>query len=322
MEEKNLTVKKPQTKKKLQGKQVWPYFFILPFFVVYLSFNFYPLIYSFQISLTDWDGFSEATFIGLENYIYIFTEDAYFLASIKNTLIFMAGTIPACILGGILLASLLNSTLLKANGFFRLAIFAPYLTIPVAIGVLFSLLFDWNDGAINMVLENLGLIDDGINFLGTPVLARGVVMLMCCWKYLGYHMIFFNAGILGIPMELYEAADVDGASSATKFFKITLPLLRPTTEFLLIMNIIWGFQLFDEPKVLFSSWTGTGGTGVVGGPLRSCLTAVWNLYDTTFGTQMEYGRGASIAYGLFLFILVFSAIMMTILKTTNRGGDE
>lgn len=310
-------------RKRIQGKYVWPYLFIIPFFAIYIAFNFYPLINTFFISLTQWDGFRESTFIGFHNYIDIFTKDPYFLKSIVNTLIFMAFDIPIVICGGIMLAASLNSKNLKASGFFRLATFAPYLTIPVAIGVLFSLLFDWNSGIINKILISSGLVHQGINFLGDPNLGRGIVILMICWKYIGYHMIFFNAGILGIPLELYEAADVDGASSFVKFTRITVPLLRPIIEFLLIMNIIWGFQLFDEPKVLFSPWvSASGGAGTVGGPGRSALTAVWNLYDTSFGTQMQYGKGAAIAYGLFLFILIFSGIGLLIIKRRNKSGGE
>lgn len=308
---------------KIQGKHVWPYVFIVPFFLIYITFNFYPLIYSFVISLTEWDGFRESKFVGLQNYVNIFTKDPYFLKSIWNTLIFMVFDIPIVIGGGIVMAAILNSRLLKASNFFRLATFAPYLTIPVAIGILFSLLFDWNSGMINKILIAIGLLDKGINFLGVPALARATVVLMICWKYLGYHMIFFNAGILSIPTELYEAAEVDGGSAIQKFTQITIPLLRPTTEFLLIMNIIWGFQLFDEPKVLFSPWvSASGGAGTVGGPQRSVLTAVWNLYDTSFGTQMQYGKGAAIAYGLFMFILVFSIFGLLVIKRKNiTGGD-
>lgn len=304
---------------KIQGKQIWPYLFIIPFFLVYLAFNFYPLLYSFVISLTEWDGFRAATYVGFKNYVNIFTQDPYFLKSIKNTLIFMAMDIPIQLGCGIVFAAFLNSKLLKARNFFRLATFAPYLTIPVAIGVLFSLLFDWNSGIINRILLSVGLVDKAINFLGVPQLARATTVLMITWKYIGYHMIFFSAGILSIPVELYEAAEVDGANGIQKFFKITVPLLAPITEFLLIMNIIWGFQLFDEPKVLFSPWvSSSGGTGIVGGPQRSVLTAVWNLYDTSFGTQMQYGKGAAIAYGLFMFILLFSAVILTVIKLRKR----
>ena len=311
-------------RRQLRGKDVWPYLFVLPFFAIYLAFNLYPLIYSFVISLTNWNGFTDWDFVGFKNYIKIFTNDAYFLLSIRNTIIFMLWNIPIVIIGGVVLAAALNSSLLKRSGGFRMAFFLPYLTIPVAIGVLFSLLFDWNSGVINRVLESMGLIDERINFLGTPALARGVVVLMVCWKYLGYHMIFFNAGILGIPAELYEAAEVDGASGWKKFTKITVPMLKPIIEFLFIMNIIWGFQFFDEPKVLFSPWLSvSGGSSAVGGPGRVALTAIWNLYDTTFGTQMKYGKGAAIAYGIFLFILLFSMMGFLVLRSRKlRGGEE
>jgi multiple sugar transport system permease protein/cellobiose transport system permease protein len=315
-----LAIIKKRSRKMPQGKDVWPYIFLLPFFLIYFTFNFYPIIYTFIISLHKWDGFTDAVFTGFTNYISIFTKDPYFLKSIKNTLIFMVIDIPLVVGGGIVMAAILNSKILKFSTVFRWTTFLPYLTIPVAIGILFLLIFDWNMGLFNRILLTIGIIKEGINFLGVPALARGTIILMIFWKYLGYHMIFFNAGILGISNELYEAADVDGASVFTKFFRITVPMLRPILEFLLVMNIIWGFQLFDEPKVLFSSWASSGGSvPAAGGPQRSALTAIWNLYDTTFGTQMQYGKGAAIAYGLFLFILVFSIVTQMIIRLRNKG---
>lgn len=313
-----------QVKKRnhIDGVKIWPYLFIVPFFLIYLAFGIFPIIYSFFISLTSWDGYGKVYFIGFTNYVRIFTTDPYFLKSIGNTMIFMAIDTPLLIIGGIVFASVFNSRLIKFRNTFRLAAFSPYLTIPVAIGILFCLMFDWNSGIVNKILISLGLTAKGINWLGQPALARAVVCLMIVWKYMGYHMIFFNAGIVGIPIELYEAAEVDGASTMQKFTRITLPLLRPITEFLTVMNIIWGFQLFDEPMVLFSGWISGGAAGAVGGPKRSCLTAIWNLYDTTFGTQMQYGKGASIAYGLFLFIVVFSFIGYRVMKGQNGKEVE
>lgn len=306
-------------KHKLTGKKVWPYLFLIPFFVIYLSFNFYPLIYSFVISLTQWDGFTEPVFVGLSNFVNIFTDDPYFLKSIENTLLFMLFNAPFVLIGGLILATMLNSKLIRGRNVFQLATFLPYLTIPVAIGVLFMLLFDWNSGLINRIFVSLGIFQEPVNFLGLPGSARFVVIMMINWKYIGYHAVFFSAGITSIPVELYESAEVDGASAFVKFRKITIPMLRPIIEFLLIMNIINGFQLFDEVKVLFSPWlSASGGAGTIGGPDRAALTAVWNLYDTSFGTQMQYGKGASIAYGLFLFILLFSLVALFILKRTNR----
>jgi cellobiose transport system permease protein len=294
--------------------RLWPYLFILPFFLIYLAFGIFPIVYSFLISLTSWDGYGKISFIGLGNYKNIFLTDPYFMKSIMNTLLFMVVDIPILIGGGILLASILNSQMVKFRGTLRLAIFSPYLTVPVAISIIFGLLFDWNSGIVNKILMAVGLSERGINWLGDPMLARGVVILMIVWKYLGYHMIFFTAGIIAIPKELYEAAEVDGARGWHKFFFITIPLLRPITEFLIIMNIIWGFQLFDEPMVLFSGWMSGMAPGAVGGPERSALTAIWNLYDTSFGTQMQYGKGAAIAYGTFMFIVFFSFLGYSTMK--------
>ena len=205
-----------------------------------------------MISLTQWDGFTEPVFVGLSNFVNIFTDDPYFLKSIGNTLLFMLFNAPFVLIGGLILATMLNSKLIRGRNVFQLATFLPYLTIPVAIGVLFMLLFDWNSGLINRIFVSLGIFQEPVNFLGLPGPARFVVIMMINWKYIGYHAVLFSAGITSIPVELYESAEVDGASAFVKFRKITIPMLRPIIEFLLIMNIINGFQLFDEVKVLFS----------------------------------------------------------------------
>ena len=160
----NLTMQGIARRRKVfDGLRMWPYLFILPFFVIYLAFGIFPIVYSFVISFTSWNGFGKATFIGFQNYINIFTKDPYFFKSIGNTLIFMAIDTPVLIVGGIVLAAVFNSKLIKYRDAFRLAVFSPYLTIPVAIGILFGLLFDWNSGIINKLLIATGIVDQGIN---------------------------------------------------------------------------------------------------------------------------------------------------------------
>ena len=293
----------------------WPYIFITPYFLIYFSFGLFPVLFSLYISFTDWDGIGKMKFVGFGNYLKLFSTDPYFLKSILNTLILMIGYLPVLLIGGLLLAVALFNKKIKGRQYYQLANFLPYITTPVAIGIIFLLLFDWQTGTVNKLLVHSGLVSEGVNWLGNVWTARLVVVLMATWKYMGYCMVFYLAGLTNISVDIYEAAFVDGSGPVNTFFKITLPLLRPIIVFLLITSIIGGFQLMEEPMLLMGS---TGFGGYAGGPERSCLTAVWNLYDTAFGSTMRYGFAAAISYGLFIFISLFSIVGM---KITNRGGN-
>ncbi len=301
---------------KKNNNGIWPLAFISPYFIIYFIFGLFPILFSLYLSFTDWDGISTIKTVGFNNYIKIFTTDPYFLKSIWNTIIFMALSLPPILFGGLLLAAMMYGINGRAKQIFQLSNFLPFITTPVAIGIIFSLVFDWQTGTVNKLLIQTGIMSQGINWLGEVWPARIVVSLMRIWKYTGYSMVIYLAGMSNISNDIYEAANIDGSNAVTTFFKITLPQLKPITLFLVITNIIDGLQLLDEPMLLFSGWTGGG---VVGGPERSSLTAVWNLYDTAFGTTNQYGYAAAMAYGLFLFILIFSIISS---KVVYRGGDE
>lgn len=296
------------------------YLFILPFFVIYFVFNLFPILFSLFLSFFEWDGMREMTFVGLENYIKVFTSDPYFLKSIQNTIILMLLYIPASLVLGLLMANILSSALVKAKRFFQVVNYFPYIITPVAIGLIFYLLFDWSSGTVNKVLLNLGVITDAINWLGDEHYARLVVGLMLTWKNTGYCMMLYLAGIASIPSELYEASKIDGANAGQIFFNITLPMLKPITLFVTTTSIVNGFQLFDEVKMLLGN--STVGMAVIGGPNRSCLTAVWNLYDTAFGFTgggQRLGYGSAVAYGLFPFIAVVSLINYLITQRKGRS---
>ncbi|WP_240050763.1 carbohydrate ABC transporter permease [Metabacillus litoralis] len=279
--------------------KAWPYLFLSPFLLFYLAFNIFPIIYSFYISFTSWDGFSEKTFVGFDNYIRVFTQDPSFWKSVWNTLLIMLMSTPFVIIFGLLLAVFLFN-ITKWRSFFQTINFIPYITTPVAIGLIFAFLFDWSSGTVNHLLMSTGLIKEGINWLGEPMYARIVVALMIIWKYTGYHMAIYLTGLSTIPQELYEAAKMDGSSAVNTFFKITIPLLAPITMFLVLTDIIGGLQMFDEPKLLFTDTA-------VGGPERSVLTAIWHFYDTTFATS-RFGYGAAVSFSLFLIIIIFTLI--------------
>lgn len=298
--------------KKIKKKLV-PYGFIAPFFIIYILFSLFPILYSLYISFTNWSGTGATAFVGLENYRYLWTEDPYFWNTIKNTFILMLSCVPLLVVGGMLMGSLLYSKLVRGKRLFQCLNFLPYLTTPVAIGLIFAMLFDWQTGIVNRILESLGLMSTSFDWLGTPWSARMIVIVMIVWRYLGYNMMFFLSGLSGISNEIYEAAEIDGASSVTTFFKITMPLLKNVVVFVVLTSIIGGLQLFDEPKLLLNGWATA--TAEIGGPGRCCFTAVWYLYDTAFGTNMRQGLGAAISYSLVLIIAIFSFISY---KVSNR----
>jgi len=292
----------------------WPYLFASPYFVIYFLFGLFPILFSLYISFMDWDGIGNKTFVGLRNYVQL-AQDRVFLRSLWNTALLMAAYIPLQIVVGLVLASMLYGGRMKLKRFFQLALFLPYITTPVAIGLLFALFFDWQSGLVNRFFIELGLWTQGVNWLGEPGGARFVLILMLFWKGFGYCMLIYLAGLATISKDIYEAAWVDGAKPYQSFFAITIPLLKPVTMFLAITSIIYGFQLLDEPMLLLAGWA--SGSPLIGGPERCCFTPMWYLYDTTFSTGNRFGYGASIAYGLFLVIFAFSLIGIKMFR-----GDE
>ncbi len=279
-----------------------PYLFISPYFLIYLAFSLFPIIYTFYISLTSWNGFTSPVFIGLKNY-FVLVADRRFYGALGNTLILMLMIIPVQIGLGMLVAVLLSSKVMPAKGTYRLLNFLPFLTTPVALGIIFGIMFDWQFGVVNQVLSGLGLVKENVNWLGKPWPARLMVSLITIWKYYGYTAGLFMAGITNINPSLYEAAEMDGVNAVQKFAHITVPLLRPTIIFVVLTTMIGCFQIFDEPLMIFST---AGSSSMVGGPDNAVLTGVWMIYDTAFGNILRFGYGAAIAYGLFVFIAILT----------------
>lgn len=253
----------------------------------------------------DWDGIGEQVYVGLKNYINIITKDPNFLKAFSNTLVIMLMAYPISIFIGLMIASLLSG-LKKGTNFFQTINFLPYITTPVAIGLIFSFLFDWNSGIVNSIVKLLG--GEGINWLGQVWTSRIVIAFMIGWKFIGYYMALYLAGITSIPEELYEAAKIDGGGAVAIFRKITVPMLRPITIFIIMTSIIGGLQLFDEPNLLFPAT-------LFGGPDKSSLTMVAHFYDVSFMSTNRLGYGTAVAFSLFVIIILFSFVGK---RFTNR----
>ena len=303
-------------KKSIHGKQwkysvKYPLIFVGPFVICFFAFNLFPILYSFWMSFHDWSGVGTKNFVGFQNYSMIFLRDKLFWKSLWNTLFIMLISFPPAIIIGLIIAAFLFN-IKRLRVFFQTINFLPYITTPVAIGLIFLFLFDRNTGIVNRLIGLFGRKE--LNWLGNPTLAQLVIAFMILWKYIGYYMALYLAGMTAIPYDMYEAARVDGASSVKVFFKITLPLLRPINIFIIVTSLIGGLQLFDEPNLMFNVST----TSIIGGPKRSCLTMIWNFYDVAFGSTARFGYGAAVAICIFIVILLISIIGLKLMNTEKE----
>lgn len=234
-------------------KNKWPYLFSLPFLGAYGLFMLFPMGYSFYLSLFDYNGIVEKHFVGLANYYNLFTRDKLFLKSLFNTVLIMFMSLPVNLILGLVIAYLLFQ-LAKGRRLFQVVNFLPYITTPVAIGFIFSYIFDWNSGILNSLLTHFGLLEENYFWLQHPWSARLIVAVMIVWRNFGYCMMIYLSGMTAIPQDVYEAAAIDGAGRVKTFLHIVVPLLKNVTVFLFITALIGGFQMFDEPVQLYSGW--------------------------------------------------------------------
>ncbi len=304
-------------KKRLRATTVWPYLFCLPFVAAYCIFQLYPTLYSLVLSFYRWTGIGQPTFVGFKNYVNLFTADKLFIRSLGNTLLLMGISTPITVALGLLVANSLFN-IRRGRVAFQTINFFPYITTPVAIGFIFSYLFDWQSGYINQLLMAIGIIDEPYFWLQDPAASRMIVVLMIVWRYLGYYMTLYLAAMTALPQDVYEAAKVDGAGPLRTFFEITMPMLRNMTSFLVLTSMIGGFQMFEEPLLLFSGWANMG-NGAMGGPGNAVLTTVWKFYNDAFRLDFKLGYGSAIAYSLFLIIAVAA---MTGFFISKRGAKS
>lgn len=304
-------------RKKAHGIGKWPYIFLAPYVLCYLAFGLYPILYSLYISFTDWNGMNidQKNFVSFANYARVLS-DPLFYKALGNIAKIMIFAVPLEIVLGLLMAQLMLSVT-RGRKLVQTLNFLPYITTSVAVGIIFSYLFDWNVGPVNELLRKLHIVQENINWLGSKNMAPVVLVIMTVWKSFGYYMVLYLAGLSTIPSDVLEAATVDGAGAVKKFFYITLPLLRPITVFVVINSLINGLQMFDEVQQLFA---GAGnGKGIVGGPERSVLTPVWYFYDVSFKGNSRYGYGAAVAFSLFVVIAVVSLVNVLILNRKEES---
>ncbi len=263
---------------------------ILPYLIYFLAFVVYPLVFSFILIFHRWNVVTPMEFIGLENFVRLF-QDELFFKSIFNTLIFLSIHIPLQIITALLFAQLLNQHI-KFRGLFRAVYFLPVVVSGVVVTILWQQMYSYETGLINQVLFKSGF--EKIPWLISPQLAMPSIAVMATWKNVGLYIVLFLAGLQSIPRELYEVAEIDGASSIQKFFKITLPMLNPTIVLVVVLSTIGGFSLFIEPYIM------TGG-----GPMDSTLSAMLYIYNQAFYfNNMGYAATLGFFFATIILIVV------------------
>ncbi|MBS3787594.1 sugar ABC transporter permease [Candidatus Bipolaricaulota bacterium] len=277
-----------------------PYIFLLPFLIFLVSFYLFPILYSVYLSFTEWS-FGGFELIGISNYVQLF-HDSMFYRSLWHSSFYVALTLALVLPLSLGIAVLLHSSLAGkiASSSLQKLIYLPSITPVVAIGIIFTLLYEQDSGLLNAILSNLGL--PKVAWIASARLAKWSIMGVVFWRWSGYNAVLYIGGLKGIPKTLYEAARVDGANSLQQFWRITIPMLKPVILFTVVMSIIGSYMLFAELYIL------TGG-----GPESSTISIVQYIYRQGF-TRYRFGYASALTN--ILFIVIFS-LSYTVLNIFN-----
>lgn len=269
--------------------------FLTPSLLIFSVFVFFPLVYTFWLSFHKWNLIKpDKPFVGFANYSNLLGASEFWHV-LRNTIYYTAGVVGITLVVALVLAILLNQPL-RGRAVYRSAIFSPAVTANVAVAMLWLWIFDPQYGLLNMGLQFVGL--PPLKWLGSPTWALPALIIMGIWKYAGYDMVILLAGLQNIPQMVYEAAKIDGANRWASFWHITLPLLTPTTFFLVTISIISSFQVFDQIFVMTQ-----------GGPINSTNVVVYYLYQNGF-KFFEAGYASAIAVVFFTIILAVTALQL------------
>lgn len=289
------------SKKKLslgQKQSLAGWIFLTPAVILIAVMSFLPMIQALFLSFQTGIG-AAMKWTGGTNYVRMF-KDPVFVQALKNNFFYLIIQVPIMLISALVLASLLNNKDLRFKGLFRTAIFLPCATSLVSYAVIFRSLFAV-DGLVNIVLIKLGILSTGYNFLGHPNSARIVIILALIWRWTGYNMVFYLSGLQNIEYSVYEAAKIDGASPFQSFFRITVPLLKPTILLTAIMSTNGTLQLFDESVNLTN-----------GGPANATITMSHYIYNVSFKYVPNFGYAASMSYLILILVAVLAFIQLKV----------
>jgi putative chitobiose transport system permease protein len=282
--------------------QITPYLFLLPALAVLGIAVFYPAFQAFSLSFTQYDlDLTQAPqWVGLKNFQKLLS-DKVFWQTLRNTFLYLIGVVPILVIVPLGLAILVNQKL-RGIRWFRIAYYTPVIISMVVAGIAWKALYA-SDGILNQLLKIVGFTD-GVPWLTSPDLALWSVMLVTIWKGLGYYMVIYLAGLQGIPVDLYEAAAIDGSDGWQKHWDITIPLMRPYLSLVAVISSISAMKVFEEIYIMTQ-----------GGPLNHSKTVVYYVYEKAF-QDLEINYASAIGLILFLFILILSIINLKLSRNT------
>jgi len=296
-------------------KHLTGYGFVSPWIIGFILLTAGPMIFSLYLSLTRATLLSPPKWVGLDNYLHMVADDPLFFTSLWNTVYFVAFSVPLGLLVSLILALLLHQRL-KGIGVFRTVFFLPSITNMVAVSVLWLWIFNPEFGLINTFLDAFGI--RGPMWLQSESWAKPALIIMSLWG-IGGTMIIFLAALQGVPQNLYEAAELDGAGKIRKFWHVTLPMISPAFVFNLIIGVIGSFQVFTQAFVM----TGGAQPGSEGGPNNATLFYVLYLYKKAF-QEFRMGYASALAWVLFIIILLCTVVLMKMSKSRvyYEGVDQ
>ena len=272
--------------------------FLTPSVILIFIMSFLPMVKAFMLSFHTGAG-ANMKWTGFSNYMRMF-KDKIFLQALGNNFLYLIIQVPIMLVLALILASMLNNKNLKFKGLFRTAIFLPCATSLVSYAIIFRSLFAV-DGFVNQVLIKLGILETGYSFLTNPTSARAIIIIALVWRWTGYNMVFYLAGLQNIDYNVYEAAKIDGASPFQSFWKITVPLLKPVILLTAIMSTNGTLQLFDESVNL------TGG-----GPANATITMSHYIYNVSFKYVPNFGYAAAMAYLILILVAILAFFQMKV----------
>lgn len=274
--------------------------FVAPALTLFTVFMLYPILSSLYLVTRKWRGLTDS-FVGIGNFVRM-AQDNQFWHALGNNFYLMVLQVPVMVILALVLAVVLNQGIRKFKGIFRLMFFLPAVTSLVAYSILFRILLQTNGMANNLMLS-LGILTEPIGWLNDSFWANITIIIALTWRWTGYNMVFFLVGLQNIDTEIYEAAEVDGASKFTQFFRITLPLLVPVILFSVVTSTSGTLQLFDEPNILTNQ----------GGPANATMTAALYIYRQAFVTNSDFGYATAMSYVIVLLAGILAFIQIRLL---------
>ena len=285
-------------------RSIMPYLFIIVPMTLYVCFTLGPVIFSLIMSFFRWEPMGQPVFLGLRNYQTLFLKDEVFRIALRNTTQYVLEVVPLQIVMSLLVATIVMERWFRFRTLVRTIYFMPVVVSEISIAMIWMVLYHPSYGVFNALLKYVGL--EPLNWLGNSKTVIHSLAGMAIWRSMGYYMVIFMAGLSGIPYEIYEAAALDGANKNKAFWYITLPLLRPTILFAVVIASIWGFQVFGSIYLM------TGG-----GPVYASTVLTWMIYDRGM-RSFRMGYASAIAWVLFTIIFILGVVQI---RLFNRDVD-